>query len=344
MREVGYRGGREVLDRIGTYDPVAGRSAGAVRRQEEARVAERRAGSPERADARRNRAQVLRAAREAFEERGSRTSLGEIARRAGVGAGTVYRHFPSKEALFRATVEDRIRLFTLTARDLAEVDRPDLVFFRFLASMVRVASQNGALSEALAEVGCADAGALPAAERELDRALEVLLERARRAGAVRGDVLVEDVWTLVAGCLAMERAAARRSARTAAERAGGGPSGVPGRATLLAIDALRPGRHVTKLPRKARKRDERACAGCGEPVGAARTGRPARYCGAACRQRAYRTRRRAAGAAEPSGERGASKARGRERYAEEHDGARRVAESFRELERHLSEEAADPPD
>ncbi len=111
-----------------------------------------------RADARRNRALVLQAARSAFEERGLGAPLGEIARRAGVGAGTVYRHFPSKEALFRASIEDRLRLFTDTARDLADAEDPGGVFYRFLAAVVRLAARNKALCDAL-EAASAAAGA-----------------------------------------------------------------------------------------------------------------------------------------------------------------------------------------
>ena len=67
-----------------------------------------RPARPMRADARRNRARVLEAARAVFAEEGLAVPLDEIAARAGVGAGTVYRHFPTKEALFEAVVTDRI--------------------------------------------------------------------------------------------------------------------------------------------------------------------------------------------------------------------------------------------
>ncbi|MEU5417741.1 TetR/AcrR family transcriptional regulator [Streptomyces sp. NPDC020667] len=231
-----------------------------------------------RADARRNRALILDAARSAFGERGLGVPLGEIARRAGVGTGTVHRHFPSKEALFRATVVDRIRLFTDAARELADADEPGKVFFRYLAAVVRLSARNRALLDAL------DASAeglfepTPGVEKGFQEALGVLLTRAQEAGAVRRDVDVEDVVTLLFGCLSMER---RR-----------GTAGAPGRMTALMCDSLRPGRNVTKLPAVAVERDETACAECGGPVATARTGRRARYCGGACRQRAYRSRQR----------------------------------------------------
>ena len=77
-------------------------------------------GRPLRADAARNREKVLRAAREAFAESGYGVPLDEIAARAGVGPGTVYRHFPAKEALFEAVVTARITDLVSDARARAE--------------------------------------------------------------------------------------------------------------------------------------------------------------------------------------------------------------------------------
>lgn len=233
-----------------------------------------------RADARRNRVLVLQAARSAFEEAGLAVPLGEIARRAGVGAGTVYRHFASKEALFRATVVDRVRLFTDSARELAEAEDPGAVFFRYLAAVVRLSVRNKGLCDALEASAEGRFEPSPGVEKDFREALAVLLARAQQAGAVRRDVTVEDVLGLLLGCLSMEQRQ--------------GPDGAPGRLTALMCDSLRAGRRVTKLPpRVAQRRNETGCAACGGPVPSARTGRPARYCGAACRQKAHRERARA---------------------------------------------------
>jgi len=235
-----------------------------------------------RADARRNRALVLQAARFAFEEQGLGVPLGEIARRAGVGAGTVYRHFSSKEALFRATIVDRIELFTDTARDLADVTDPGPVFFRFLASVVRLAARNKALCDALEASGTGRFEPSPGVGQDFDDALEVLLGRAQEAGAVRQDVGIADVRALLVGCLSMERA-----------RAGAGAEdGVRGRMTALMCEALRPERAVTKLAADPAKRNGSRCEVCGAALATARAGRPARYCGGACRQKAHRARGR----------------------------------------------------
>ncbi|WP_030412244.1 TetR/AcrR family transcriptional regulator [Streptomyces sp. NRRL S-1448] len=238
--------------------------------------------APARADARRNRALVLQAARSAFEEQGLGVPLGEIARRAGVGAGTVYRHFPSKEALFRAAVVERIELFTDTARDLVDVDDPGEVFFRYLSSVVRLASRNKALCDALEAAGTGHFAPSPEAGRDFDEALESLLTRAQLAGAVRLDVGLADLKALLVGCLSMEQA------RSGPDVDGG----APGRMTALMCDALRTHGAITKLPGSPGNRNETCCAECGTVIEAARTGRPARYCGGACRQRAHRARGR----------------------------------------------------
>ncbi|MEV0375323.1 helix-turn-helix domain-containing protein [Streptomyces sp. NPDC050636] len=238
--------------------------------------------APSRADARRNRALVLQAARSAFEEHGLGVPLGEIARRAGVGAGTVYRHFPSKKALFRASIVDRMRLFTDTATDLADVEDPGEVFFRFLGSVVRLAARNKGLCDALEGAGSSSAEEQPGPERDFGEALGVLLTRAQEAGAVRKDVVLDDVRALLVGCMSMER-----------QRAGA--TGSPGRMTALMCDGLRANRTVTKLPAEAVDRNETRCEACGGPVVPAATGRPARYCGGACRQKAHRARGHARG-------------------------------------------------
>src|SRR6266700_6667819 len=90
-------------------------------------------GRPLRADAARNREKVLRAAREAFAESGYGVPLDEIAARAGVGPGTVYRHFPTKEALFQAVVAARVEDLVADARRRSRAAAPGEAFFGFLA-------------------------------------------------------------------------------------------------------------------------------------------------------------------------------------------------------------------
>lgn len=158
-----------------------------------------------RADAARNRARVLRVAYETFAEEGLAVPIDEIARRAGVGAGTVYRHFPTKEALFAAIAADRIGQLVDTARALADAHDAGEAFFGFLFDVVREGRRDQGLVDALAGSGFDLAAVVPDAEREFLGVLGGLLDRAQRAGAVRPDVTVRDVKTLLVGCQAMQR-------------------------------------------------------------------------------------------------------------------------------------------
>src|SRR6476646_2326574 len=92
---------------------------------------------PLRADAARNRARVLEVAYETFAAEGLAVPIDEIARRAGVGAGTVYRHFPTKEALFEAVFSDRVRHIVDDGRALLGTAGPGEALFEFLRNMVR---------------------------------------------------------------------------------------------------------------------------------------------------------------------------------------------------------------
>lgn len=105
---------------------------------------------PRRADARRNRERILQAAYEAFASDGRLVPLDDIARRAGVGAGTVYRNFPTKEALFEAVVTQRIEQIIREAQALADAVDPAEAFYGFLMRVVERAMYNHSLCDALA--------------------------------------------------------------------------------------------------------------------------------------------------------------------------------------------------
>ena len=157
-----------------------------------------------RADARRNRARVLAAAQEAFADEGTSVPLDEIARRAGVGAGTVYRHFPSKESLFEAVVTDGVERLTGQARERLAADDPGTAFFEFIEIVAEQAMLNKALCEALESAG----GALVKSDEphtDFRALFGELLRRAQAADAVRGDVDPEDLTALLAGYLAIKR-------------------------------------------------------------------------------------------------------------------------------------------
>src|SRR6478752_9838289 len=105
-----------------------------------------------RADALRNRRQLLQVAYETFATEGLSVPIDEIARRAGVGAGTVYRHFPTKEALFEAVIGERMRFVVGRARELLAAD-PSTAVYKFLREMVRTGAADHGMVEALASYG-----------------------------------------------------------------------------------------------------------------------------------------------------------------------------------------------
>jgi AcrR family transcriptional regulator len=157
-------------------------------------VAER----PLRSDARRNRERVLAAARRAFAEQGYAVPLDEIATSAGVGPGTVYRHFPTKEALFEAVSVANVEDLAADARARAEWDDPGAAFAGFLDRVTEQALAKRDLPDALAGAG---AGALAAAVADMHDALGVLMANAQEAGGVRRDVSVADLIALLKGLL-----------------------------------------------------------------------------------------------------------------------------------------------
>ena len=106
-----------------------------------------------RADARRNRASVLRAAQEAFAAEGLAVPLDEIARRAGVGAGTVYRHFPTKEALFETIVLGRVQEMGERIRQWAAAPEPGTAFFAMLTELAEQGAMKRDLVDALTAAG-----------------------------------------------------------------------------------------------------------------------------------------------------------------------------------------------
>jgi AcrR family transcriptional regulator len=158
-----------------------------------------------RADARRNRARVLAAAQQAFADEGVSVPLDEIARRAGVGPGTVYRHFPTKESLFEAVVLDSIDRLTEQARERLAVEDPGGAFFEYFDLVAGQALLNKALCDALESSG--DRTAAPTSEQRAEfRALfGELLERAQRVGALRPDIERDDLPALLSGYVAIQR-------------------------------------------------------------------------------------------------------------------------------------------
>lgn len=185
-----------------------------------------RDGRPLRADALRNRVKVLRAAEAVFDARGITASTEEVAREAGVGIGTVFRHFPTKETLLEAVYLSRLTRLGREAEALASGTDPGEGFFAFFRRVVGYAETKNALTAALMEAGVDVTETTAETGQGLKRALAALLDRAQAAGAVRPDVGVAEVMTLLV------------AASQAAERAGTG-DGVRDRAVNVILDGLR---------------------------------------------------------------------------------------------------------
>ena len=156
-------------------------------------------GRPQRADARTNRIRVLDAAEEVFGRGGESASTEEVARLAGVGIATVFRNFPTKAALLEAVLIRRFERLRDQAQALAGAADPARAFFDFFAHMVADASGKIAIAEALADAGGDAPGSAARASGELEQAVGVLLDRAREAGAVRGDIALPEVYALLIG-------------------------------------------------------------------------------------------------------------------------------------------------
>ena len=153
---------------------------------------------PKRADARRNHAKVLAAAREAFAAGGEATSLEEIARRAGVGIGTVYRHFPNRQALLEALYLDEVEEVCRSADALDGADSWEELnewFERFIAYL----ATKRALAHELLNYMDVDAPLFQTCRASLFAAGEPLLKRAQATGSVRPDVTFGEVMQMVMG-------------------------------------------------------------------------------------------------------------------------------------------------
>ena len=157
------------------------------------------AARPLRADARRNRERVLTAAREVFAEHGREAQMDDVARRAHVGVGTVYRHFPTKEALIDALVAEAFERLLVVAKEQAQRDDdPWDALVTTLWAGAEIMAGDRAVSAILSEV-------YGPVNVDLDLQLQmtetttILIDRARAAGALREDVILDDIPMVMCG-------------------------------------------------------------------------------------------------------------------------------------------------
>ncbi|MGA6207529.1 TetR/AcrR family transcriptional regulator [Nocardia testacea] len=236
-----------------------------------------------RADARRNRELVLRTAVHLFTDEGPEVSIGRIAQRAGVGAGTVYRHFPSKEVLVEAVLAEHVAGLARAADRWAQSAPPGDALYGFLLEVIEKSAGRKQICDALTADRSWPHALLATAARQFDASLRRLLHQAKRAGAVGPEIEVADLTALTVGGAAIwsahrSRARGARLVRQLLE--------VVRTTTVTEGAVLRDGegarRHETGRGRH--------CAECGTRLRDRTTGRPARYCGPTCRQRGHRRR------------------------------------------------------
>jgi AcrR family transcriptional regulator len=146
-----------------------------------------------RADARRNREKLLAAAASAFAEAGTDASLEAIAKRAGVGIGTLYRHFPTREALIAAAYANELDRLCESAPRWLAAHPPDVALAKWMDGFVEYAAAKRGMKSALREVGASESAVFAGARAKLLEAIALLLAAGVDAGTLRSDVDADDV-------------------------------------------------------------------------------------------------------------------------------------------------------
>jgi len=160
---------------------------------------------PKRADARRNYDKLLTAAGEVFAENGAAASLEDIARRAGVGIGTLYRHFPTRQDLLEAVYIDEVEEMSRKAGDLGDLEPWDALV-TWLRQFVRYAATKRALADEMMNTIDSEAPVFVSCRTAITAAGDMLLARAQEAGVVRPDTSFLDVGRMVAGIASIRTA------------------------------------------------------------------------------------------------------------------------------------------
>jgi AcrR family transcriptional regulator len=157
---------------------------------------------PKRADARRNYDRLLEAAAAAFAEHGADdVSLEEIARRAGVGIGTLYRHFPARQALLEAVYKDQVDGLDALAAKLLTAESPGAALAEWIRAFLAFGRTKRSLSAALIAMMGKQSELLSACSMILRQRTEELLARAQEAGAARPDIKSADILRLTHGLI-----------------------------------------------------------------------------------------------------------------------------------------------
>jgi AcrR family transcriptional regulator len=155
---------------------------------------------PLRSDARRNRERILTGARAVFAEYGGEAQMDDVARRAGVGVGTVYRHYPTKEALLVELVREKFRRFSAEARDALEREgEPFEVLVDLMRSNAEALARDTGTQQVIAGAGEQIWTQAAAEQSELLELTSRLIDRAQRAGTIRADATATDIGMIMCG-------------------------------------------------------------------------------------------------------------------------------------------------
>jgi AcrR family transcriptional regulator len=161
---------------------------------------------PLRADAERNRERVLASAEVVLARDGLSASMRAIAARAGVGLGTIYRNFPTQEALYQAIIVRRTNALIAEAAEPSRAEDPGEAFFGYFTRIVEHAMRMKAMADVLAEAGIDPKSGMGDVRRDMRHAVQALLERAQQADAIRPDLRMPELMALLAAtCMAAER-------------------------------------------------------------------------------------------------------------------------------------------
>ena len=158
---------------------------------------------PMRADARRNYERLIAAAREMFRDGDADTSLEAVAKRAGVGIGTLYRHFPNRLALLEGIYRDEVDALGSRSQAILDEADPWEGLAQLLHDFVDYAATKRALFQELVDAVGRDSELLTHSRAVIESAFEAVLSKAQRAGVARAEVTASDLMRLVGGCTMM---------------------------------------------------------------------------------------------------------------------------------------------
>jgi AcrR family transcriptional regulator len=154
---------------------------------------------PLRADARRNREKLLEVAATAFAEAGASASLEDIARQAGVGIGTLYRHFPTREHLVEQVYRHEVEALGAAAEELARQHRPDVALEEWMQRVVFYIATKRGMADSLRILMATNSDLFARASGLLPLTLQRLLDAAAAAGTIRGDIESSDILHALSG-------------------------------------------------------------------------------------------------------------------------------------------------